>query len=323
MQKPLAKYLSDFLLYLEVEKGLSSTSVKNYSRFLQSFFNWLKEEKLTSLSPQDLTVDHIRSYRLYLSRIKGKSRRAQSLKLSTQSYYLIALRAFLAFFHEHDIPSLPTEKIKLPKLSRERLIKFLTLPQLEKLLLSPDTKKLVGLRDRAVLETFFSTGLRVSELVALDRKDLEEPLKRPDVKDIELSVVGKGGHPRTIYFSQRAVFWLRKYFEMRKDDDDALFVHFRARGDRNDETQRLSLRGVEMIVKKYARMIGLPLVTPHVLRHTYATDLLSQGVDLRSIQEFLGHRNIATTQVYTHVTSKRLRDIHREFHSGRRLKNAA
>jgi site-specific recombinase XerD len=322
MPKPLVQYLPNFLSYLEVEKGLAPTSVRNYEKFLVRFFQWLRREKLEDLSPADLSVDHIRSYRLYLSREKPRSRGASTLKLSTQAYYLIALRALLAFFHEHDVESIPTEKVKLPKAGRERLIKFLTLPQLERLLLAPDTKKPAGLRDRALLETFFSTGLRVAELVSLDRQDVEELLKRPSTKDIELSVVGKGGHPRVIYFSERAAEWLKKYLARRTDEDEALFIHSRARGDRNDATERLSIRGAEMIVKKYARMVGLPLVTPHVLRHTYATDLLSQGVDLRTIQEFLGHRNIATTQVYTHVTSKRLRDIHRQFHSGRRLKNA-
>lgn len=320
-QKPLIKYLIDFLEYLEVEKGLSRVTVKNYANFLRRFFDWLKESHLTSLFPKDLTVDHIRRYRLYLARASSRSRGSASLALSTQGYYLIALRALLAFFHEHDILSLPTEKIKLPKTGREKLIKSLSLTQLEKLLLAPDIKTISGLRDRAILETFFSTGLRVAELAALDREDIAEQIKGSGVKDIEISILGKGGHPRTIYFSERAVFWLKKYLASRKDKDKALFVHFRSRRDTGHDSDRLSVRGIEMIVKKYARMVGLPIVTPHVLRHTYATDLLTQGVDLRMIQEFLGHRNIATTQVYTHVTSKRLRDIHREFHSGRRMKN--
>lgn len=320
LQKPLPKYLTDFLEYCEVEKGLSRTTVKNYANFLSRFFLWLEEEDLSSLTPKDLSVDHIRKYRLYLSRVKPKGG-GVSLKLSTQAYYLIALRVLLAFFHERDIESLPTEKVKLPKTTRERLIKSLTLPQLEKLLLLPNTESKSGLRDRAIMESFFSTGLRVSELVALNRRDVEEQLKRPGGKDVELAIVGKGGKPRTVYFSERAVLWLKKYLETRRDREKALFIHFRSRKDTDQDSSRLTPRSVQALIKKYARGVGLSFVTPHVLRHTYATDLLAQGVDLRMIQEFLGHQNIATTQVYTHVTSKRLRDIHRQFHSGRRMKN--
>jgi len=321
-QKPLKQYFTPFLEYIEVEKGLSPVTVKNYGNFLKPFFSWLEKEKLSFLTPQELTVDYVRKYRLYLSRLKNKGLDASYLKLSTQGYYLIALRAFLAFFHERDIESMPTEKIKLPKTGKERLIKSLNLTQLEKLLLAPDITTLTGLRDRAIMEAFFSTGLRVSELVGLKRQDVEEQLKRPGLKDMELAILGKGGHPRTIYFSERAVTWFKKYLKSRKDHEDPLFIHLRSRKDTCDDSLRLSSRSVEAIIKKYARRVGLSFVTPHVLRHTYATDLLNQGVDLRMIQEFLGHRNIATTQVYTHVTSKKLRDIHRQYHSGRRLKNS-
>ncbi|MFN7088437.1 MAG: tyrosine-type recombinase/integrase [Candidatus Paceibacteria bacterium] len=267
-----------------------------------------------------MTVDHIRRYRLYLSRLKTGPA-GSYLALSTQSYYLIALRAFLAFFHERDITSLPTEKIKLPKVGKERLVKSLNLSQLERLILAPDTSTKIGLRDRTIMEVFFSTGLRVSELVNLNRKDIEEQLKRPGIKDIELAILGKGGHPRTVYLSERAVWWLKKYLASRNDDEKALFIHYKSPKVIKNESLRITPRSVQAIIKKYAMQVGLSFVTPHVLRHTFATDLLEQGVDLRVIQEFLGHRNIATTQVYTHITSRRLRDLHRQYHSGKRLKN--
>ncbi len=172
-----------------------------------------------------------------------------------------------------------------------------------------------GLRDKAILETFFSTGLRVAELVALNR---EQFANMRDKKDLEIGIIGKGGTPRTVYFSERALSWIKKYLNIRKDKEKALFLNYRAR---KDAESRLTARSIERVVKKYAILAGVPIfTTPHTLRHSYATDLLTQGVDLRTIQEFLGHKSILTTQVYTHVTNKRLRDIHRKFHSGKSLK---
>ena len=179
----------------------------------------------------------------------------------------------------------------------------------------PKAKTKAGLRDRAILEALFSTGLRVAELVALNK---EQFANVKDKKDFELSVIGKGNHPRTVYFSERALSWLKKYLDTRKDKEKALFINYRGR---KDAAKRLTRRSVERIVKKYAILAGVPVfTTPHTLRHSMATDLLSQGVDLRTIQEFLGHRSITSTQIYTHVTSKRLRDIHRKYHSGKSLK---
>ena len=233
-----------------------------------------------------------------------------------KNYYLIALRAFLGYFVAKDVVSLPPDKITLPKDARsEKTVKFLSLEQIERLLLAPGIETAAGLRDRAILEAFFSTGLRIAELVALNKEQFSN-IK--DKKDLELGIIGKGGRPRTVYFSDRAITWIKKYLADRIDKEKALFIHYKAR---QDSDSRLTSRSIERIVKKYAILAGVPIsTTPHTLRHSYATDLLTQGVDLRTIQEFLGHRSILTTQIYTHVTNKRLRDIHRQFHSGKNLK---
>jgi len=305
--KPLPHYLTDFLDWLEIEEGLSSKSQENYARFLKKFFDWLKITHLENLKPSELIPDHIWQYRLFLSR-QYLQKTKKPLKRSTQSYYLIALRQLLTYFTEKDIPSLPPEKIKLPKEKTKRVVNFLTLDQVEKLLNAPDTSSLLGLRDRAILEIFFSTGLRVAELVNLNREQIKI---KPPTKDLEISVIGKGGWPRTVYFSERAVNWLRKYLEKRNDKEKALFINYRGK----IPSTRLNIRSMERIVKKYVILAGLPLATScHTIRHSFATDLLRKGVDLRVIQEFLGHRSIVTTQIYTHVTRPHLREIHRKFH---------
>jgi len=312
--KPITHYLTDFLAWIDVEKGLSSKTQENYERFLKKFLNWLKIKKLENLKPHELTSDQIWEYRLYLSRYIDKNGRP--LKKSTQNYYLIALRALLGYFSSKDILSLPADKIALPKAEKkEKSVKFLNLEQIEKLLTSPDIKTNIGIRDRAILEVLFSTGLRISELIALNR---DQFVNLKENKDLELTIVGKGDYPRTVYFSERACNWLKRYLETRKDKEKPLFIHYRSK---KDAESRLTNRSIERIVKKYAIKAGIPIfTTPHTLRHSYATDLLSQGVDLRTIQEFLGHRSITSTQIYTHVTNKRLREIHRKFHSGKRLK---
>lgn len=313
---PIISYIPDFLDYCEVEKGLADNTQKNYERYLNKFIFWLKNKNLENLKPHELNNDHIWDYRLFLSRHMNPNTQ-KTLKKSTQNYYLIALRAFLGFFSAKDILSLPADKITLPKDGRnEKTVKFLTLEEVQKLLSAPDTKNHIGLRDKAILESFFSTGLRVAELVFLNREQFSN-LK--DKKDLELGIIGKGDSPRTVYFSERALSWIAKYLEIREDQEKPLFINYRAR---SGSDSRLTARSIERIVKKYAISSGVPIfTTPHTLRHSYATDLLTQGVDLRSIQEFLGHRSIATTQIYTHVTNKRLRDIHRQFHSGKRLKD--
>jgi len=312
---PIIKHISDFLDYCEVEKGLSDRTQENYQHYLQKFVSWLKKTKKETLLPHELTSEDIWAYRLYLSRYtNGKGR---PLKKVTQNYYLIALRALLGYFTAKDIVSLPADKIVLPKDARaEKTVKFLNLDQIEKLLLAPNTRTQIGLRDRAILESLFSTGLRIAELVALNR---EQFANIKDKKDLELGIIGKGSHPRTVYFSERSLSWLKKYLETRKDKEKALFIHYKAR---KDAENRLTARSIERILKHYVVLAGVPIfTTPHTIRHSYATDLLTQGVDLRTIQEFLGHRSIATTQIYTHVTNKRLRDIHRQYHSGKNLKD--
>jgi len=311
---PIIKHIPDFLDYCEVEKGLADKTQKNYNHYLTKFVSWLKKTKKDGLLPHELTSEDIWAYRLYLSRYTDK--KGRPLKKVTQNYYLIALRALLGYFTAKDIVSLPADKITLPKDARaEKTVKFLNLEQIERLLLAPNTRTPIGLRDRAILESLFSTGMRIAELVALNREQFANIRNK---KDLELSIIGKGNYPRTVYFSERALSWLKKYLDTRKDKGKALFVNYRTR---KDVEGRLTARSIERIVKKYAILAGVPIfTTPHTLRHSMATDLLNQGVDLRIIQEFLGHRSITSTQIYTHVTNKRLRDIHRQFHSGKNLK---
>jgi len=311
---PIPQHVSRFFEYLDIEKGVSNKTQETYSRFLKSFLVWLEKNNLEGLKPHELNDEHIWNYRVYLSkRINPKTKAPVSKK--TRNYYLIALRGLLNYFADRNIASLPAEKVKLTKENKERTVKFLDLNQLEKLLLSPDTSFKTGLRDRAMLETLFSSGMRVAELVALDKEQIKIT---QDTETLELSIVGKGGHPRTVYLSEREVNALRKYLKTRKDKEKALFIRYK--GPKNS-SKRLTSRSVEEIVKKYVKKAGIPLMTtPHTLRHSYATDLLAQGVDLRVIQEFLGHRNIATTQIYTHITSQKLKDIHRKHHSGKEMK---
>lgn len=316
LQQPIRKYLGDYLDYLEIEKGLSSKTQENYSRFLNKFFNYLQENNLEHLKAKDIDSDLIWKYKVYLSRHVNK-RNNKSLKKTTQNYYLIALRSLLDYFLEKNITSLPPSKIKLAKDKADRDIKFLKLDQLARLLDSPDTSTPIGRRDRAILESLFSTGLRVAELQALNRDQLKI---KDDTELLEIAVVGKGEKIRTVYFSKRAVTSLRDYLKGRYDFDEALFINYRRGAENSDADRRLSIKSIESIVKKYVIISGLPVMaTPHTLRHSFATDLLNQGVDLRTVQEFLGHSNIATTQIYTHVTNKQLKDIHKKIHNNRDL----
>lgn len=318
--KPIIKHIPDFLDYCEVEKGLRDNTQKNYGRYLNVFIKWLKIEKKESLLPYQLSPEDIWNYRLYLAR-RYKTSSGKSLAKITQNYYLIALRALLDYFTDRDIESLPSGKIKLPKDTKEKPVKFLALDQVQQLLETPNISTKSGLRDRAIIETLFSTGLRIAELIALNREQIH--FKDPD--GLELSITGKGERTRTVYFSPRALHWIKEYLENRAkststmDDEKALFINYRTR---SPEVHRLSARAVQKAISHYARLAGLPItVTPHVLRHSYATDLLIEGVDLRTVQEFLGHKNIATTQIYTHITNKRLKEIHKKFHGGNKLKD--
>lgn len=310
--KPIIKHLTDFLDYIDVEKGLASTTQENYARFLERFFMWLRNNDLADLKPHELTEDHVWKYRIYLARHAGNG--SDGLKRSTQQYYLIGLRSLLRFFATRDITSLPPDKINLPKDDSGDEVRNLSIDQLKNLFAAPDVSTKSGLRDRAIIETFFSTGLRISELTALDRKQIEGSKNKDS---LELSITGKGNKTRTVYISERALEWLRKYLVTRGDDSDALFINYSGP---KSESRRLSARSIERRVKKYAIASGLPRnTTPHVLRHSFATDLLRKGVDIRILQEFLGHASITATQIYTHVTSKQLSDIHGKFHGGDEL----
>lgn len=311
----IIKHISKFLEYCEVEKGLSSASIRNYQNFLKPFIEWCADHGHTHLKPQQLSPDHIWGYRLYLSR-KHDSR-GRIIKKTTQSYYLIALRNLLKYFADKDIAALPADKIKLPKLTdKDKAIKFLRFEHVEKLMEMPNINNPQGLRDRAILEILFSTGMRVAEATSLNIKQFDrQGLRRGTLTEYELPISGKGGRTRTIYFSSRALSWLGRYLATRKDLSPALFVHYRA--DKSVSERRLTTRSVERIIKRYVHMAGLPVdATPHTLRHSFATDLLSQGADLRAVQELLGHKNIVTTQIYTHLTNPELRKAHRRFHRG-------
>jgi len=315
--KPINKYLVDFLDYCEIEKGLANKTQENYARFLQKFFNWLQDSHLENMVPIELTTDHVWKYRVFLSRYVDPVLK-KPLKKSTQNYYLIALRSLLEFFVEKDIASLSPSSVKLAKDKKDHEIKFLKLDQIEKLLLAPDTSTIIGLRDRAILETLFSTGLRVAELAALNC----DQFKINDrTQELEIAVIGKGSKIRTVYFSERAIKFIRNYLKKRHDADEALFINYKPGIEKTNDPRRLTTKSIEDIVKKYVKIAGLPVMaTPHTLRHSFATDLLSEGADIRLVQEFLGHRNIATTQIYTHVTNKQLRDVHKKLHSGKKLK---
>jgi site-specific recombinase XerD len=316
--KPIIQHIPDFLDWIDIEKGLSTKTQENYDRFLRKFSSWLKNNNLSEIKPHQLTSDQVWKYRVFLARSSDK--KGKILKKSTQNYYLIALRALLNFFAARDIESLPAEKIELARQKKDKKVDFLKLEDVEKILQAPKVNTFIGLRDRTIMEILFSTGLRVSELVSLDRKQFKND-KLGEV--IELSIIGKGNHPRIIYFSERSTKWLKDYLTKRdrllgpSSTENALLINSQKTGRR-----RLTARSIENIIKKYALQAGLPLsTTPHTLRHSFATDLLNQGADLRTVQEFLGHQNIATTQIYTHVTNKRLKDLHQRFHGGKKIKD--
>jgi len=308
----LDRLIEDFLEHLEIERNCSPLTIRNYRHYLGRFSNWLKQNDFKA-EPSSIDLEKIKKYRVFLARFTAPN--SQSLSLSTQAYHVIALRAFLRWLIKNDQKTLAPEKVDLPK-SESRSLKFLSAEQIERLLSQPLPSAKTGLRDKAILEVLFSTGLRVSELVKLDRDQI-------DLRRREFGVVGKGGRARVVFLSERAVKWLKEYLKTRADDEKALFINYKP-GKLETESptpKRLTPRSIERLMEKYSKIAGLPIMaTPHTMRHSYATDLLNQGVDIRTVQELLGHQNIATTQIYTHVTNKRLRDVHRQFHSGKNLK---
>jgi site-specific recombinase XerD len=274
---------------------------------LDRFYNWLSEN-YSIAKPEGIDAEVVRRYRLYLAHFKGPG--GAQLKRITQSYYIIALRAFLRYLLvKRDIATLSPDKIELPK-QGSRSVSFLDSGQMERLLNSPKISDNIGLRDKAILETLFSTGLRVSELVSLNRDQIDFDRQEFDIK-------GKGNKVRVVFLSDAAAEWIKRYLQSRRDSFKPLFIRYSGAVDsqKGGERMRLTARSIENIVTKYAVRSGLPVkATPHTLRHSFATDLLIAGADLRSVQEMLGHESITTTQVYTHVTNRHLKEVHKAFH---------
>ena len=310
-----AALISDFLTYLEVERNRSERTVRNYDFYLRRFFNWTK-----NTPPEKIALDQVRQYRVWLNRYKDEQ--GQPLKKNTQNYHLIALRSFLKYLAKRDIKTLAPEKIELARMP-ERSVEFLDEAELNRLLEAPlkaqndspsnDLLPLVRLRDKAVLELLFSTGLRVSELAGLTKDMI-------NLKNEEFMVRGKGDKPRVVFMSNAARYWLKEYLGKRGDVDRHLFVsHDRAGKGR--ESDGLTPRSVQRLVEHYAKAVGITKrITPHTLRHTFATDLLRNGADIRSVQTLLGHSSITTTQIYTHITDERLREVYDRYHGKDRNK---
>jgi len=292
---------SDFLEYLEIEKNRSRLTIENYDRCLNKFLEWSSIEH-----PGEITYSLVRKFRLYLNRHKND--KGENLKKTTQDYYIIALRVFLKYLAKINVDTLPSDKIELGK-TEDRDIEFLESRELNRLLDSANGNKLSNLRDRAILELLFCSGMRVSELISLDRDNI-------DFKSEELSIKGKGGKIRIVFVSESAKNALANYLKKRRDTDSALFVRLSKTNKGNGLNLRLTQRSVQRIVKKYSIRAGITKkVTPHTLRHSFATDLLKNGADIRSVQAMLGHSSITTTQIYTHVTNKHLRDVYKKFHN--------
>lgn len=303
-----------FLEYCELDKNLSVKTVRMYTYYIHFFRDWVKKETGNDDLPVEKLDDElIRKFRLYISH-QYKNPYKGDLKRQTQNYFLVALRSLLRFLiKKHKMEVISPETIELGK-KRDRTIKFLLPEDLERLFNSIPTSSAPSIRDRTILEVLFSTGLRVSELVSLNKDQI-------NLETGEFGVIGKGGKARVVFISKSANEWLKKYMAKRNDPWRPLFIRYSGPKEKEegltDNKFRLSVRSVERMIEKYRIKAGIPFrIGPHVLRHSYATDLLSHGADLRSVQEMLGHKNIATTQIYTHVTNTQLREVHEKFHSG-------
>lgn len=320
---PLRKYVTEFLEYCEIGKNQSRQTLRNYDHYLSRFADFARAQGVTD--PKTIDVELVRKYRLHLNRLADEQGR--QLKLITQNYHLIALRAFLKYLSKMDVKSLAPEKIELPK-NPMRQVEFLEPDELDRLFeaVGKETDELLRLRDLAILATLFSTGLRVSELASLRRDNI-------NIERGEFPVRGKGGKLRVVFLSPDAIGDIKKYLAKRKDNNKALFVSHSQIGNTIDKqiesmsdedletnqvkkTAGLTPRSIQRIIKKYCRLAGIvKKVSPHTLRHSFATDLLRNGADIRSVQSMLGHSSITTTQIYTHVTNEALREIHKKFHS--------
>lgn len=305
ISKGLLSLHNDFLEDLEIGQGRSARTAANYDHYLKAFYT---QENTASVS--DITIDSVRSFRRWLNE---KANESEGVSLATQNYYFIALRQFLKYLAKRDIPALAPEKVELAKLP-EREIDVLYPEEVDDLLTTVrDTKTntpedaLSLLRDVAILELLFSTGMRVSELTKLDRDDIREETN-------ELPITGKGNRVRVVFLSDSAQEAIGAYLSARKDMDPALFIRHK-KGSESDRTLRLTSRSIQRMIKKYATAAGITkAVSPHTLRHSFATDLLSNGADVREVQQLLGHASITTTQIYTHLTDVRLREVHERFH---------
>lgn len=307
MSASLTELLTEFYEYLEIERNVSPLTIRNYKHYLNRFVSWFQGASST-LQPSAIDQNTIRRYRLFLSRYVDAD--GLTLKRITQNYHLIALRSFLKFLARRDVKTLSAEKIELGK-AESRSLKFLARDQVARLLSQPIISEIAGLRDKALMELLFSTGLRVSELVKLNRDQINFDTR-------EIGIIGKGRRPRVVFVSDSAADWVKRYIQERTDTMKPLFIRYGGNKHEpinNGENYRLTSRSVQRTIEKYVKKAKLPIkITPHGLRHTFATDLLSAGADLRAIQEMLGHKNIATTQVYTHVTNPQLKKIHQKFH---------
>lgn len=292
----------DYLEHLEIEQNRSQKTVANYDHYLQRFLGYAGDITVGEIDPE-----LVRKYRLYLNRLRdGKDK---PLSKTTQNYHLIALRGFLRYLAKRGIDALPADKIELARVKRPK-IEFLSPKELESLFRQPDTNKPNGLRDRAIMALLFSSGLRVSELVNLNRDHI-------NLERREFMVRGKGQKDRPVFISQEAADWVQEYLRSRKDNYVPLFIHYWGSTQDLDDGSytRLTARSVQRSIAKYAKLAGITKrVTPHVLRHSFATDLIRNGADTRSVQAMLGHSNISTTQIYTHVTDPQLKEVHERFH---------
>lgn len=301
----LKEAITRFLEHAEIGKNQSIKTVENYSHYLGRFAAFSGD-----VSIKGITLQKVQNYRLYLNRLTDE-KDDQLLGIKTQNYHIIALRAFLKWCIKNDLETLSPEKIDLSKIP-ERTVEYLGREELERLFQQVEGDSVRILRDRAILETLYSTGLRVSELVSLNCDQV-------DLKRREFMIRGKGKKPRIVFLSDRAVDAITSYLAVRQDNFDPLFLNY-GRGKKGDditlgEKRRLSTVMIQYLVRNYARKAGIiKKVTPHVLRHSFATELLINGADIRSVQEMLGHASITTTQIYTHLTNKRLREVHEKFH---------
>ncbi len=301
----VSEALTDFLEHLEIEGGRSQNTIRNYSLYLERFIEFAGDIEVVKI-----TSEMIRRYRLWLNRYKNDND-GKELSILTQSYHLIALRGFLTYLSRRDIPSLSADKIILPKTVRKQ-VTFLQYDEVVNLIDNIPLDSEQGLRDRAIIELLFSSGLRVSELVNLNRDHI-------NLKRREFMVRGKGQKDRPVFVSQHAAEQVENYLQARQDSLPALFLSYSRRSTKptvSGDYRRLSARSIQRMISHYARRAGITKhVSPHTMRHSFATDLLMNGADLRSVQSLLGHSSISTTQVYTHVTDQHLKDIHERFHS--------